>query len=112
MGRSTANQIIHLRFYIRRRNNSFEAICLETNIAVVANNFNELIGKISDSTSLYLDSFSKQEINSKKYIRKASFKYILLWNIGFFVSRLIESLKYNGPSTADYDINTKDLRLA
>ena len=85
-------------------------ICLDTDIAVSAKSFDELIKKMEDATILYLKSFSQEELLRRAYIRKAPASYRLKWHISTKLFGLLKLL--SGPSEAIYDATDSHLRFA
>jgi hypothetical protein len=96
---------IPLRMLLMFREGKVDIICLETNIAVTGANEPEAIAKMRDATTLYLESFSDQEIAKRKYKRPAPLKYQIL--------SLITALAHNVRRyRADYNSADKNLRFA
>jgi hypothetical protein len=109
MGRTRKERSIRLRLLVVYKENKFQSICLDTNIANRADSFDQLKQKIFDSTSLYLNSFSEDELLNKAYVRKAPLKYELIWHfklLQHFFSREYERKE------ANYNPHSGKLRFA
>ena len=109
MERKQNGSIIRLRFLVIQRGNKFEAICLDTNIANRANTLESIKQKIFDSTSLYLRSFSKEEIADHVYIRKAPLKYHILWYMPSIANIFLPKYSHD---KAEFDASSGKLSFA
>src|SRR5438045_3718047 len=85
-------------------------ICLETDIIVAATDWDSLHQKMRDATLLYLQSFSREELERGSYVRLAPLKYRIRWSVGVVLSRLLRFL--SGPIEAIYDPQSSNLRFA
>ena len=102
---------IRLRIVGSNRNGYFHFICLETDIAISAESLIEAKSKMRDALLSYFKSFSPEEMESGKYIRKTPFKYKVFWHvlqtIGF-----VKKIAFFFNSFADYDPQNQHLKLA
>ena len=73
------NQQLFFRVLCRHHDGKYQAICLETDIAVVAETEREMRSKMEDALLLYVNSFSLQEIEAGNYLRRARLSYRLIW---------------------------------
>lgn len=85
-------------------------MCLDTDILVEADSWDNLIQKMEDATILYLRSFSDSELAQGAYIRKAPVSYQLRWVLVKTLMVLFHWL--SGPRKAIYDPQSSHLRFA
>jgi hypothetical protein len=90
------------------KNNRFYMMCLNTDILVVADSFEEAKKKIIDALVSYLSTFTHEEILEGKYIRKAPAKY---W-IKYLVAAIKLSIINFSKLSAEYDVNGERLSFA
>jgi hypothetical protein len=102
---------IILRMFAYVHNNRFYMICLDTDIAVVADSFNQLLSKMEEATLSYFKSFKDEEILAGKYIRKAPLKYRVLYKVQSVVVFIQWIRNYNSKK-AYYDNSSGHLRFA
>lgn len=105
------NKEIILRMLAFVKDNRFNMICLETDIAVVADSFEELKLKMVDATISYFKTFTDEEILAGKYLRKAPLKYRFLYKVRN-ISAILEAIKNYNSEKAYYDNNSEHLRFA
>jgi hypothetical protein len=79
---------IPLRMMALRKENRWGMICLETNIAVMADTKDELHRKMRDAVTIYLGSFSLSELTARRYDRSAPLQYHLLWSVHHWIGRI------------------------
>lgn len=89
----------------------FYMICLETDIAVVADSFEQLQYKMSDAIISYFNTFSAEEIEAGKYIRKAPRKYRIIYRTKQLLS-FVENVRNFTSKKAYYDNHSEHLRFA
>jgi hypothetical protein len=104
-------KIIPLRVIGFVRNGEFQLICLDTDIAVVAQSPEEGKSKMKDALTSYFKTFSKDEIKEGLFLRRAPFRYFMLWHVLSVVSIAVQFV-YFFSSTANYDQDTHTLKLA
>jgi hypothetical protein len=85
-------------------------ICLDTDIMVEADSWDNLTRKMEDATILYLRSFSDEELETGAYIRKAPLSYQIRWELVRALMTLFHWL--SSPSKAIYDPQSSRLRFA
>lgn len=90
------------------KNNRFYMMCLDTDILVVADSFEEAKKKIIDALVSYLGTFTHEEILAGKYIRKAPIKYRVKYAIAAIKLSIINLSKLN----VEYDVNGERLSFA
>ncbi len=92
------------------RQDGWRMICLDTDIAVAAATWDELESKMKDAMTLYLRSFTGEELQRGAYIRLAPISYRVRWWFRWNIVRLMRLL--SGPIRATYDISTSRLNFA
>lgn len=105
------NTTIKLRVMGFVHDSRFELICLDTDIAVSADSIQEAKVKMQNATVSYFKSFSDEEIESGKFLRKAPIRYFVWWRVGNLI-RVAARVVYFFSSIADYDKDSHTLRLA
>lgn len=90
------------------KNNRFYVMCLDTDILVVADSFEEAKRKIIDALISYLSTFTHEEISAGKYIRKAPLKYWIKYAMAAIKLSVINFSKLR----ANYDVNGEHLSFA
>jgi hypothetical protein len=104
-------QEIRLRILAHKNNNVYFAICLETDIAIQANSIPKLKSKMRDAILSYFKSFTKEEVESCQYIRKAPLEYRIKWNVIScvrFAKQLLRLMVFN----INYNPTTHKLQVA
>lgn len=102
---------IILRMFVYVENNRFYMICLDTDIAVVADSFEQLKIKMADATISYFKTFTDEEILIGKYIRKSPLRYRFFYQMQNIIV-LVEWIKNFTSRKAYYDNNSEHLRFA
>jgi hypothetical protein len=105
-------QEIRLRVLCFPRENIFRLICLETDIAVEGNTIKEAKDKMGDALTLYLTSFTDDELNSWAFIRKAPIQYSFFWHIGSFASTISKMRNHLSSLKAIYNPKSTNLSFA
>ena len=93
------NQSLFFRVLGRQHDGRYQAICLETNIAVVADSESDMRKKMEDALLLYLNSFTVEEIKEGKFQRNARLRYRLMWTVNavrWNVHHNIQSMRASG----------------
>jgi len=103
---------IRLRIIGFARRGKYYGICLETYNVVRADSFQEVKMKMKDALTLYLRSFTEEELSTGSYLRPAPIQYRALWvlaMVGLLSRALIRRMS---SFVADYDPHSENLRLA
>lgn len=104
------NNIIYLRVLSYQKDNEFFSVCLDTGILTCAKSMQESLVKMNDALTVYMKSFTQEEINAGDYIRKAPLKYFLKM---FFLPVIFLFKKYKGQITsAEFDFSKQNLKFA
>ena len=90
------------------KNNRFYLMCLDTDILVVADSFEEAKQKMLNALISYLRTFTHKEILDGRYIRRAPLKFWMKYYLGEFLSSLINLSRLK----AKYDVKEENLRFA
>ena len=102
--------ILNLRMLAFEHRGEWRMICIDTDIAVAAATWEEIEAKMKDAISLYLRSFTPDELRQGKYIRIAPASYRARWWFRQTVGRLMRLI--SGPIRATYDVDTSMLSFA
>jgi hypothetical protein len=89
----------------------FQFICIDTDTAVCAETMIDAKAKMRDALTSYFKSFSKEEIESLAFERRAPFKYFVLWYF-FSVVSVVKRMAFFFSSKATYDPHSHNLSLA
>ena len=100
---------IQLRIVGFNKNGIFQFICLETDIAISAETHADAKNKMRDALTSYFQSFSKAELESGAFIRKAPMRYRVGWYL-LSVTGFIKTFFFS--SQADYDLHSHEVRFA
>ena len=90
------------------KNNRFYVMCLNTDILVVADSFEEAKRKMVDALISYFDTFNHEEILAGKYKRNAPAKFWIKYYLAAIKFSIINFSRLN----AEYDINGDHLSFA
>lgn len=104
-------QIIELRIIGFNLDGNFQFICLETDIAISSETLHGAKEKMRDALLSYFQSFSKKEIETNAFMRRAPLKYSVLWYL-LSIAGFIKNLTFFFSSKVDYDPNSQNLKLA
>ncbi|MGH2574332.1 MAG: hypothetical protein ACRDFC_01380 [Ignavibacteria bacterium] len=108
MSKTSNNIVLSVLSYYE--NGNYYSICLDTNIIVRGKTIEESIQKMKDALTVYMRSFTKDEIESEQYIRKAPFKYKLkMWSL--ILAIIFKSFK-GSISSAEFDSSSQNLSFA
>jgi len=87
--RSTAE--IKLRVIAFARNGHIYVVSLDTNQIVRGESFDEVKKKMKDALTVYMKSFSADELDSNKYVRLAPLRYRVVWNLMMTMGRAFKA---------------------
>ncbi|MEJ2613797.1 MAG: hypothetical protein P8Z35_02470 [Ignavibacteriaceae bacterium] len=89
------------------KNYRFYMKCLNTDVLVIADSFEEAKKRMIYTLILYFANFSHAEILAGKYIRKASIKYWIKYSLAAIRLSMINFSRLN----VKYNINENNLRF-
>ena len=105
-------RVIKLRVVGFARHGKFYAICLDTYNVVRGNSFEETKGKMADALTLYMRSFTEEEILSGAYLRPAPIQFRIAWALLSIVGLVNRAIFTVSSFIASYDPQSERLRLA
>ncbi len=97
-----------LKVIVFKRDDAFEGICLDLDIAIRAKSEQEFRCKLNDAILSYLRTFTKEEILRGDFFRLAPMRYQFLWHLKALL-RLTKKEKFYEPS---YNTETNHLSFA
>ena len=103
---------LRLRIVAYSRRGYYYAVCLDTYNVVRGQSLDEAKRKMADALTLYLKSFSEEELTRREYLRPGPLLYRAMWHFLSLAGAMTNAISSITHFIANYDPHSERLRFA